>query len=632
MQLEHIGDTVYNKLEKLPKLPGCYIFKDSTDKILYIGKASSLKNRVRSYFQKSQTHSNRIRRMIEKIIDLEWIVVGSEIEALILECNLIKEHQPIYNIRLKDDKSYPYIAISKETFPRVYITRKVNPKYAKYYGPYTSAHTARELVNILHKTFPLIPCGKSWTGEHKQRPCIYYNMNQCLAPCAGLSSAENYNRVVDNVGRLLSGKDNSILDNLKKEMEEASVNLNFEQAATIRDKINSIESLLSKQRILSQTDDDKDVVAIVQENNSAAIQLLYIRGGRMVGTRRFFIEETESCSLPHSMESFLKEYYNGIEDIPREILLQEDIPERVILEQWLKSKRTKSVSISIPQKGEKKQLINMALENAGQALNMMRLESDREADWAEQASSEIQTALQLDTKPFRLECYDISNIQGTNPVASMVVAEAGKIAKHEYRRFKIKNCPETPNDFAMMYEVITRRLEAYIENDSKFSTMPDVIVIDGGKGQLSSALRARDRLGLTIPVMVGLAKKQEIIVTATPISGSQMEDEDGCSIQDYSFSELRLDMNSPGLTLLRRLRDEAHRFAINYHRKLRSRRTIQSELDDIPGLGPAKKRALLDAFESVERIKEVSVEELEKVKGIHNSLAEIIFNYFHSKQ
>ncbi len=631
MSASNHTEQILYKLTKLPKSSGCYLFKDANGEILYIGKATILKNRVRSYFQKSIQHSRRIKHMIDKICDLEWIVVSSEIEALILECNLIKKHRPTYNIRLKDDKSYPFIAITKEDFPRIYVTRNINPTKAKYFGPYTNTSSAREFVNILHKSFPLIPCGKSWDGKERQRPCIYYHMHQCLAPCAGLSDSNKYKNVINEVEKLLSGKNNSVVEKFHIEMQQAVENLEFEKAAVLRDKIFSIENLLSKQRVLSQNEIDKDVIAMVEENNTAAIQLLYIRGGRLVGQRRFYIDESVHSDQEESIGAFIKEYYNQTDEIPEEIIIQQNLQEKKVLEEWLKSKRNKSVKMTIPVKGEKKALLDMAIQNAHQAFNIHSTELQNKEAWAERAIDHLTSSLQLSEKLSRIECYDISNLQGTNPVASMVVNEQGFLAKHEYRRFKIKNCPETPNDFAMMHEVISRRLKAYLEKDKKFSTFPDLIVVDGGKGQLSSALHARDKLGLNIPIIIGLAKKEETIITANVIPNSGIEDQNGFTIYDYSFTEINLDLHSPGLLLLRRLRDEAHRFAISYHRKLRNKSSYRSEIDDIPGVGPVIRKRLFEHFESIKNIESATLQNIASIKGINKNVAEKVWNYFKSQ-
>ncbi len=630
---------IKEKLKHLPEKSGCYLFFDAKGDILYVGKAVRLRNRVRSYFQSSSALSPRISRMVRKIENLEWFVVESELEALILECNLIKKHHPPYNIRLRDDKQYPYIVITKEMFPRVLFTRKIIKNGSRYFGPFTSARAVRETLALLHQIFPLIPCGKSWSGRPERRPCIYYDMGQCFAPCAGLVTPENYSQVIQQVQKLLSGKDEGLIDDLKKKMKEAADLLEFEKAVHYRDRIQALQSILQKQTVLSTDPVDRDVIALVKNEQGAAIEMLYIRSGKLIGQRAFFVDGAAELPDSEIIEGFLKQYYEDAPEIPKEILLPAEIQERMIVKQWLQNKKGSTISIEVPQKGEKSRLLELAAENAKEALATFGLERSLEDRWTEQAMVQIQEELLVPQLPLRIEGYDISNIQGKNPVGSMVVFENGNAKKSEYRKFKIRYHPESPNDFAMMHEVLSRRLKAYLEEDPKFHVMPDLILIDGGQGQLMAALKARDTLGFTIP-MIGLAKKQEIIFM--PIEAEGAEKQEGLKIENrsplpkenmkyeypaislkhYEFKQVKLPLRSSGLLLLRRLRDEAHRFAIRFHRKVRTARMKASLLDEIPGVGPQRKKNLLQSFGSVEFIAKASIEELLTVPTLTRQVAE----------
>ncbi|MEQ1932332.1 MAG: excinuclease ABC subunit UvrC [Fimbriimonadaceae bacterium] len=617
-------DVVVEKLKKLPAKPGCYIYHGEKGDVLYVGKALVLKNRVRSYFQASTRHSNRIERMVRKVRDIEWIVVDSEIEALVLECNLIKKHRPPYNVRLRDDKSYPYITITKENFPRVMFTRRARKDGSKHFGPYTSAYSVRETLQLLHRVFPLIPCGKSFSGRVEQRPCLYYHLGQCLAPCAGLADKAEYANVLKDVERFLSGKGDDVLISLRSQMEIASEALEFERAAKIRDQIGSIDNVLQRQKVMTTDSLDQDVIAVVKDERGAAIQMLYIRNGKLIGTQQFMLDGSKEAQPGEAVGEFVKQYYANAPDVPREVLLPVEIEERQIVEQWLSQKKGTAVTVAVPQGGEKLRLIEMAATNAEEALSTFSQELSKREEWAEKALVELQEALDLPNLPMRIEGYDISNIQGKSPVGSMVVTENGEPMKSEYRRFKIRYHPEDPNDFAMMHEVITRRLRAYIDGDAKFQKLPDLIMIDGGKGQLSAALAARDALKMTVP-MVGLAKKMEILYIqdsppASPLAPMGERGPGG----EGSHRAIELPLQSPGLILLRRLRDEAHRFALTYHRKLRDKRFGGSTLEEVPGVGPRRKRLLLRTFGSVEGIRRASVEEIAAVPTMTRTIAETV--------
>jgi excinuclease ABC subunit C len=613
MALTKPDETLAQQLKRLPAQPGCYLFADADGKVLYVGKALSLRSRVRSYFQRSTRHGARIARMVAKVRSVDWLVVDSELEALVLECNLIKKHRPPYNVRMRDDKSYPYITITNEAFPRVLFTRKVRKDGSRYFGPYTSSWSVRDTLKLLHKVFPLIPCGKSWSGEAVQRPCLYHHLGQCLAPCAGLSDREEYRQVIEQVQQFLEGKADELTKELEAKMNAAAEDLDFESAAAYRDRLAALQGVLQQQKVLSSDLEDRDVISVVRDDRGAAIQMLYIRHGRLIGHRQFLLDGSADSSPTEAVQEFVKQYYSDAHEVPREILLPVEIEEREIVQRWLRQRRGRAVSVEVPKRGDKLRLVDMAATNAEQTLAAMRHQDQEREQWAERALDELQLALDLPAPPLRIEGYDISNIQGVAPVGSMVVVENGQPAKAEYRRFKVKYQPESPNDFAMMREVIGRRLRAYLAGEAKFSRLPDLIVVDGGRGQLSAALRARDELGLTVP-MVGLAKRMEILIRPSAKNGAE----------GGAYEDIELPLTSPGLLLIRRLRDEAHRFALTFHRKVRSKRMVGSALEDIPGVGPRRKRMLLRTFGSVEGVRRATVEEIAAVPTLTRRMAEAI--------
>ncbi|HTQ11777.1 MAG TPA: excinuclease ABC subunit UvrC, partial [Fimbriimonadaceae bacterium] len=621
-----IPENVSEKLKQLPGKPGCYIYKDKSGEVLYVGKAVVLKNRVRSYFQESTRHDLRIERMVNRVADLEWIVVDTELEALILECNLIKRYRPPFNVLMRDDKSYPYVKITRENYPRVLFTRKVLKDGAKYFGPFSSAFAVRDTLQLLHKIFPVIQCGKSFSGVREQTPCLYFHLGMCLAPCAGIADKAEYRAMIDKVARFLDGKEESIVKDLKAEMANAADNLDFEKAAKLRDQVAQIEQIMERQKVQDADQrTDQDVIAVVKDDRGAAIQMLYIRGGKLIGQRQFMLSGAAEAAPGEAVEQFVKQYYTDAPEVPREVLLPVEIEERNIVQSWLRQKRGSAVTVEVPQGGEKLRLVEMAATNAESALSVFSQELASKEAWASEAMSQLQEELGLPQPPMRIEGYDISNIQGKAPVGSMVVVENGEAAKAEYRRFKVRYHPESPNDFAMMHEVLTRRLRAYIEGDPKFAKLPDLIMIDGGRGQLGAALKARDELGLTVP-MVGLAKRLELIIvpdesgtalqpverppaqfsaqvegmasgTSTPQppfpsegtnhpsqgDGGSKQGEGGLKPRqkgidnpllkvkdpdysydreapiEYTYHDIELGLTSPGLMLLRKLRDEAHR-------------------------------------------------------------------------
>jgi excinuclease ABC subunit C len=608
------GEGLQDKLAALPASPGVYLYRNEKNEVLYVGKALSLRSRVRSYFQGSARHTARIERLVQKVRDIEWIVVESEVEALVLECNLIKQHRPPFNVRLRDDKSYPYISITKEPFPRVLFVRRPRKDGSKVFGPYTSAFAVRDTLQLLHKVFPLIPCGKSWTGEPVQRPCLYYHLGRCLGPCAGLSNRAQYGEVLAKVERFLEGKEESIVADLQAEMAAASEALDFERAAKVRDQILAIEKVMARQKVMSEDGADQDVIAVVKDDRGAAIQMLYVRNGKLIGQRQFLLDGSSEAPPSEAVQEFVKQYYADAVEVPREVLLPVEIEERNIVESWLRQRKGSAVKVEVPQTGERARLVDLAAMNAEQALNQFASELAQREAWADAALTQLMEVLELPEPPLRIEGFDISNIQGTAPTASMVVTENAEPARAEYRRFKIKWNPESPNDFAMMNEAVTRRLKNFIEGDEKFNRSPDLIMIDGGKGQLSAALAARDALRLTTP-MVGLAKRHELLYV--PVDFVERDGD-----REYVYREIELPLTAPGLLLLRKLRDEAHRFALSYHRKLRDKRLGASELEEIPGIGPRRRRLLLRSFGSLEAIRRATVQEIAAVPTMTQAMAQ----------
>lgn len=638
------------KLASLPKQPGCYIFKDENGDILYVGKAISLRQRVRSYFQKSAQHSAKTVRMARKIRDIEWMVTDSELEALILECSLIKRHRPPYNVLMKDDKSYPYLCITtSEKFPRLTVTRKVRKDGNKYFGPFANSGAVWSTSHLLHRTFPLIPCGKIWSGKPVQRPCLYHHMGRCLAPCAGKSDPATYQAIIQNVILFLQGKGDDLMQKLQSQMEEASEKMEFERAAKLRDQIRALQEILQKQKVISFDGSNEDIIAMVKDERGACVQMFYVRNGKLIGQRHFLVDSAGEENPGEIVQAFMKQYYQDAPEVPDKILLPYEIEEAQIVSSWLKGKRGSSVELRVPHRGEDAQLLEMAANNAELALQSLRQQIDSQSDWGEAAMMELQEALGLPNLPRRIEAYDISNVQGTAPVGSMVVFEDGLPKKSDYRRFRIRWHPESPDDFAMMNEVLTRRLNDWKtgrqedgveerrggqegrmtrrrddertggknnlksesrnpKSESAWSKLPDLILIDGGKGQLNAALKAIHKLGFELPA-IGLAKKHELVI---------LPDSD---------EPLELPRNSKALYLLQRVRDEAHRFAVTYHRKLREKRAVKSVLEEIPGVGPRRKKMLLRLFGSVDKIKQASIEELASVPTMTRKLAEQVLSY-----
>jgi excinuclease ABC subunit C len=587
--------------------------KDADGNIIYVGKAISLKNRVRSYFQSSRNLSLRIRSMVEQVERFEYITTNSEVEALVLECNLIKEEHPKYNIRLRDDKQYPWVKVTvKESFPQVFITRKVRRDGSKYYGPYTNVRALKETFRLLRRIFPLRSCRHNFDRERIERPCLNFHIKRCLAPCSGKISKERYREIIDEVCMFLEGRQTELLVKLRKEMEKAALERQYEKAALIRDEIRDIEKVLEKQTIVAAAYDDLDVFGIAQDRKGSLVQVFQVRQGKLVGREYFSLTEGDETSPEEILEAFLPQYYDNAGFVPKEILVPFGLNSMAALGQWLSGQRGSKVNLRVPKRGEKADLLRMAQENAGILLQQERTHESQSLIRITEILNQLQQDLGLAKPPLRIEGFDISNIQGQEAVASMVVFENGVPKGGEYRRFKIRTI-EGPNDFAMLQEAVRRRFRKGLEErresamkSGKFARFPDLLLIDGGKGQLSAVFEVLNELGLTHLNVVSLAEKEEEI------------------FKPGNNEPIKLSRRSESLMLLQRVRDEAHRFAITYHKSLRDKRTKASSLDLVIGIGAKKKQLLLKHFGSVKQIKEATVEELIQVEGINRKLAENI--------
>ncbi len=637
------------KVEALPDKPGVYCFRDASGRVIYVGKAQSLRNRVRSYMQSPELLSAKTRRMVEKAVELDVTVTSTPVEALILECNLIKEQRPRYNVRLRDDKSYPFIKVTvQEEWPRVYFTRGLFTDGARYFGPFTDAKSVRQTLDTLNRLFPFRGCHRTITGKDP-RACLAYHIHRCTAPCIGVADHDEYLQAIQQVVLFLEGKQERIIEELRREMERAAEELRFEHAGRLRDRIRSLEKIVERQKITSEEDpSDRDVVGLACGNGVACAQLFFIRSGKLVGSEHFALEGTEEETTAPVLASFLQQFYDSAAYVPPQILLQEEIDDAEMLEAWLSERRGSRVRLVAPKRGQKQQMVKLATENATQQLEMLKLRWLNDTQRTTGALVELREALQLPSTPHRIECYDISNIQGTSAVGSMVVFDGGQAKSSDYRRFKIKTV-EGANDFAMMQEVLRRRFKRAISvgdgesvreplpaagrgrgrgeesttqhpapstqysepttqntEDAGWATLPDLVIVDGGKGQLNAALEVMDDLGLANLPVVGLAKENEEI------------------FQPGISQGLMLPRSSQALYLVQRIRDEAHRFAVTYHRKVRSKRGFGSALDEVPGIGPRRKQALIKHFGSVKAIREASLEELLGVPGMNRQVAEKI--------
>ncbi len=595
-------------LDLLPMSSGVYLMLNEEGSIIYIGKAKVLRHRVRSYWHMSAQHSKKTIRMVSQVDKIDWITTETELEALLLENELIKRHQPHYNIRLKDDKKYPYIKVTwKDDFPKVFFTRKVKQDGEQYFGPFSSAWAVRETLELLRKRFPYLTCNRTITGQD-QRACLYYDIKLCGGPCIGQQSRDAYRETIQELMDFLNGKSTTAtLAVIRKEMNEAAEKLEFERAATLRDQLRALEKVAQKQHIILPGGGDQDVIAFARENGDACVQLFYIRNGRLVGREYVLLEGTDEEQDSEIMEQFIQQFYNEALNVPPEILLEQNLDEVRIIQQWLCSKRGADVAIKVPKQGSKKKLVEMARSNAVETLHTLRTEWEGEAYRQTEAIADLQEALNLAQPPVRIECYDISHTQGTNVVGSMVVFEKGVPSKRDYRKFKIKQ--DKNDDYANMQEVLYRRLSNWHDaqkkpGGNKWGILPQLIVIDGGKGQLNAAWSVVQEFGLedVLPV-VALAKQEEEI------------------FRPNEEASILLEMNSPALQLLQRTRDEAHRFAVSYHRQLRTKKGLKSSLDNIPGIGPKRRSSLFKTFGSLDAIRAASLSELAATPGMTKAAA-----------
>lgn len=595
-----VSEEVLLKIANLPTTPGVYLWHDEYKRIIYVGKAVNLRNRVKSYVRKDSNRTIKVAAMMKKAVNVEVIQTKTEMEALILEATLIKEHHPKYNIMLRDDKTYPYIKVTvQEDFPRVLMVRRMERDGAKYYGPFTDVMAVHRSLKLFHRQFPLRQC----RNMNVDRPCLQYHMGFCAAPCCGHIDKATYRGYIDEIIDVLEGRPAPILKQLKEDMEAASEELRFEDAARYRDQLKGLELIREKQRMVTQRG-DIDVIGIASVPTRACVQLFFIRHGKLMGRENFFIKP-DGDSDEVIVNEFVKQYYGGASFVPKELLLPMATEEQELFAEWFSSMKGQQVEVTVPQRGYKMDLIRMAHENAQHFLEERHRQWQYELDKSGGAVKKLAEALDLPRLPERMECFDISHIQGAETVASMVVFENGKPAKKEYRRFKLKTVQGTPDDFKSMVEVMERRYGK--ETDWP---MPDLIVIDGGKGQLSSVLPVIRATGITDVPVISLAKREEEVF-----------------VEGKSDSIL-LDYHSPELQLLQQIRDEAHRFAITYHRQLRGKRNLESVLDHVEGIGPKRRKALWDEFKSLEAMKEASVEQLAAVPGMNYKAAEAVYNFF----
>ena len=596
---------IEEELKKLPSKPGVYLMHDDKDAIIYVGKAISLKNRVRQYFQSSRNKGVKIEQMVTHIARFEYIITDSELEALVLECNLIKEHRPKYNTMLMDDKTYPFIKVTvQEDFPRVLFARQMYKDKAKYYGPYTSAGAVKDTIDLIHKLYGIRTCNKQLPKmQGKERPCLNYHIHQCPAPCQGYISKEEYAKSVKKVLTFLNGDYTPILKELEEKMLAASEEMEFEKAIEYRELLNSVTKIAQKQKITSSDMEDKDVIAMSVDQHDAVVQVFFIRDGRLIGRDHFCLRIANGDSRPDVLSAFIKQFYAGTPYIPREIMLQYEIEDAVLIEEWLSGRKGQKVHIQVPKKGQKDKLVELAKKNADMVLMQDRERIRREEGRTIGAMKEIANLLDL-PKLERVEAYDISNISGFQTVGSMVVFEKGRPKRSDYRKFRIRGV-QGADDYASMEEVLTRRL-------SHYENYPDLIMMDGGRGQVNIALKVMQQLNIEVPVC-GMVK----------------DDKHRTRGIYFHNVELPIDRDSEGFRLVTRIQDEAHRFAIEYHRSLRSREQVHSVLDDIPGIGPVRRKALMKSFRTLEDIKSATEEELSEVEGMNSRAARQVFEFFH---
>lgn len=615
--MENQNFDIQEELKKLPGKPGVYIMHDEKDQIIYVGKAISLKNRVRQYFQTSRNKGIKIEQMVTHIRRFEYIVTDSELEALVLECNLIKEHRPKYNTMLMDDKAYPFIKVTtNEAFPRVMLARQMKKDKCRYFGPYTSSQAVRDTLDLLHKLYHIRTCNRNLPRDiGLERPCLNYHIHQCSAPCQGYILQEEYAKSIGEVLRFLNGNFDVLLKELEEKMNTAAENLEYEKAIEYRELLSSVRKIAQKQKITDSSGEDRDVLAAAMEEEDAVVQVFFIRSGRLIGRDHFYLKISKGESAGDVLDSFIKQYYAGTPFIPSELMLQEELEDAALIEEWLSSKRGTKVSIRVPKKGTKEKLVELAANNALMVLTKDKERLKREEGRTIGAVKEIEKLLGL-CEIRRMEAYDISNTNGFESVGSMIVYERGKPKRNDYRKFKIKGV-KGPDDYASMREVLTRRfthgLREREENKELggFTVFPDLILMDGGKGQVNIALQVLDELHLNIPVC-GMVK----------------DDHHRTRGLYYQNEIIDIDRSSEAFRLITRIQDEAHRFAIEYHKQLRGKGQVHSILDDIEGIGPARRKALMRQFASLDEIKAASVEELAKIPGMNEKAAQSVYQFF----
>ncbi len=597
---------IQDHLKKLPAQPGVYLMKDKFDNIIYVGKAVSLKNRVRQYFQSSKNHPSKVKSMVKNIYKFEYIITDSELEALILECNLIKQYRPKYNVLLRDDKTYPYIKVTtNEDFPRVLKVRRVLKDKARYFGPYTNTTAVNDTLEIIRNTYPIRTCNIDIDKaiKNKMRPCLNMHIKKCVGPCTGNVSKEDYNKMIEEIILFLSGKEEKLIEILTEKMNKCAMEFNFEDAAMYRDKIRSLEEMMQKQKIDATTSDlNQDVIAMARAHDEACVQVFFIRNGKIVGREHFILEGVMESERASILSSFVKQFYMEQEYIPKELIIEDEIEDSFILEEWLSAKKGQKVTIRVPQKGEKKNLVEMVRKNAVEYLEKFSDMNKRKYEKSIGALDELKNILGLDKRPKRIESFDISNIQGVDSIGSMVVFTDGKKDKKEYRRYKIKTVIG-PNDFDSMAEIVERRL--------KYGDLPDLILLDGGKGQVSAVKKVLERDNVEIPLW-----------------GMYKDDKHRTKGLISQEKEIELDKTSNLYRFVASIQEEVHNYAITYHRSLRNKSLTKSVLDDIQGIGEKRKKALLNHFKDIESIKKANIEELLEVEGMNRAACENVYNYF----
>ena len=597
---------IQDHLKKLPAQPGVYLMKDKFDNIIYVGKAVSLKNRVRQYFQSSKNHPSKVKSMVKNIYKFEYIITDSELEALILECNLIKQYRPKYNVLLRDDKTYPYIKVTtNEDFPRVLKVRRVLKDKARYFGPYTNTTAVNDTLEIIRNTYPIRTCNIDIDKaiKNKMRPCLNMHIKKCVGPCTGNVSKEDYNKMIEEIILFLSGKEEKLIEILTEKMNKCAMEFNFEDAAMYRDKIRSLEEMMQKQKIDATTSDlNQDVIAMARAHDEACVQVFFIRNGKIVGREHFILEGVMESERASILSSFVKQFYMEQEYIPKELIIEDEIEDSFILEEWLSAKKGQKVTIRVPQKGEKKNLVEMVRKNAVEYLEKFSDMNKRKYEKSIGALDELKNILGLDKRPKRIESFDISNIQGVDSIGSMVVFTDGKKDKKEYRRYKIKTVIG-PNDFDSMAEIVERRL--------KYGDLPDLILLDGGKGQVSAVKKVLERYNVEIPLW-----------------GMYKDDKHRTKGLISQEKEIELDKTSNLYRFVASIQEEVHNYAITYHRSLRNKSLTKSVLDDIQGIGEKRKKALLNHFKDIESIKKATFEEILEVEGMNRAACENVYNYF----